>query len=183
MATHSSVLAWSIPGSWEPFGLPSLGSHRAGHDWSNLAAAAAADCSADIPEARQKDNLGDAGSIRMRFQLTGLTGWWWARQGAQILQRESGSLGDQTGGPVSRGSQGRPCPALAISWVTEGIRMRKVTLQAKDSPKGPGQEWVHSGPRTTGTLGWVQVSMCPRMHCWGRFVTVFQLLGKLLSHR
>ena len=42
MATHSSVLAWRIPGMGEPGGLPSLGSHRVGHDWSDLAAAAAA---------------------------------------------------------------------------------------------------------------------------------------------
>ena len=41
MATHSSVLAWRIPGTGEPGGLPSLGSHRVRHDWSNLAAAAA----------------------------------------------------------------------------------------------------------------------------------------------
>ena len=37
MATHSSVLAWRIPGTGEPGGLPSMGSHRVGHDWSNLA--------------------------------------------------------------------------------------------------------------------------------------------------
>ena len=42
MATHSSVLAWRIPGMGEPGGLPSLGSHRVGHDGSDLAAAAAA---------------------------------------------------------------------------------------------------------------------------------------------
>jgi len=42
MATHSSVLAWRIPGMAEPGGLPSMGSHRVGHDWSDLAAAAAA---------------------------------------------------------------------------------------------------------------------------------------------
>ena len=42
MATHSSVLAWRIPGTAEPGGLPSMGSHRVGHDWSDLAAAAAA---------------------------------------------------------------------------------------------------------------------------------------------
>ena len=42
MAPHSSVLAWRIPGTEEPSGLPSLGSHRIGHDWSELAAAAAA---------------------------------------------------------------------------------------------------------------------------------------------
>ena len=42
MATHSSVLAWRIPGTGEPGGLPSMGSHRIRHDWSDLAAAAAA---------------------------------------------------------------------------------------------------------------------------------------------
>ena len=41
MATHSSVLAWRIPGVGEPGGLLSMGSHRVGHDWSDLAAAAA----------------------------------------------------------------------------------------------------------------------------------------------
>ena len=40
MATHSSVLAWRIPGTGEPGGLMSMGSHRVGHDWSDLAAAA-----------------------------------------------------------------------------------------------------------------------------------------------
>ena len=41
MATHSSVLAWGIPGTGEPCGLPSMGSHRVRHDWSDLGAAAA----------------------------------------------------------------------------------------------------------------------------------------------
>ena len=40
MATHSHVLAWRIPGMAEPGGLPFMGSHRIGHDWSDLAAAA-----------------------------------------------------------------------------------------------------------------------------------------------
>ena len=40
MATHATVLAWRIPGTVEPGGLPSMGSRRVGHDWSNLAAAA-----------------------------------------------------------------------------------------------------------------------------------------------
>ena len=43
MATHSSVLAWRIPGTEVPSGLPSMGSHRVRHDWSDLAAAAAAE--------------------------------------------------------------------------------------------------------------------------------------------
>ena len=42
MATHSSVLALRVPGTGEPGGLPSMGSHRVGHDWSDLAAVAAA---------------------------------------------------------------------------------------------------------------------------------------------
>ena len=43
MATHSIVLAWRIPGTGEPGGLPSMGSHRVGHDLSDLAAAAVSD--------------------------------------------------------------------------------------------------------------------------------------------
>ena len=39
MATHSSVLAWRIPGTGEPGRLPSMGSHRVRHDWRDLAVA------------------------------------------------------------------------------------------------------------------------------------------------
>ena len=42
MATHSSILAWRIPGTEEPCGLPSMGSHRVGQNLSDLAVAAAA---------------------------------------------------------------------------------------------------------------------------------------------
>ena len=49
MATHSSVLAWRIPGTGEPGGLLSMGSHRVGHDWRNLAPAAAAGCGWGFP--------------------------------------------------------------------------------------------------------------------------------------
>ena len=41
MATHSNILAWRIPGTEKPGGLPSMGSHRVRHDWHDLAAAAA----------------------------------------------------------------------------------------------------------------------------------------------
>ena len=41
MATHSSILTWRIPGTGEPGGLPTMGSHRVRHDWNDLAAAAA----------------------------------------------------------------------------------------------------------------------------------------------
>ena len=43
MATHSSVFVWRIPGTGEPGGLPSMGSHRVGHDWSDLAIATVID--------------------------------------------------------------------------------------------------------------------------------------------
>ena len=55
MATHSSVLAWIIPGTGEPGGLPSMGSHRVGYDCSDLAAAAA---SANIPESMRLHRKG-----------------------------------------------------------------------------------------------------------------------------
>ena len=59
MATHSSVLAWRIPGTAEPGGLPSMGSHRVGHDWSDLAAAAAGgSVGKNLPA-----NAGNVGSI------------------------------------------------------------------------------------------------------------------------
>ena len=48
MATHSSVLAWRIPGTEEPGGLPSTGSHRVRHYWSDLAAVAAAAAAATV---------------------------------------------------------------------------------------------------------------------------------------
>ena len=48
MATHSSVLAWRIPGKGEPSGLLSMGSHRVRHDWGDLTAAAAT-CSILFP--------------------------------------------------------------------------------------------------------------------------------------
>ena len=47
MATHSSILAWRIPGMGETSGLPSMGLHRVGHHWSDLAAAAAAAAAAE----------------------------------------------------------------------------------------------------------------------------------------
>ena len=57
MATHSSVLAWGVPGTGEPGGLLSLGSHRVGHDRSDLAAAAAAECLAEKAMAPHSSTL------------------------------------------------------------------------------------------------------------------------------
>ena len=59
MAAHSSVLAWRIPGTGEPHGLPSMGSHRVGHDWSDLAAAA----SSGSDDKESVYNAGNPGSV------------------------------------------------------------------------------------------------------------------------
>ena len=59
MTTHSSVLAWRIPGTGAPGGLPSVGSHRVGHDWSDLAAA------------------GAGGRSELRVTANGCGRWWW----------------------------------------------------------------------------------------------------------
>ena len=48
MATHSSILAWRIPATGEPGGLLSVGSHRVGHDGSDLAAAAVSSVKQEI---------------------------------------------------------------------------------------------------------------------------------------
>ena len=65
MATHSSVLAWRIPGTGEPGGLPSMGSHRVGHDWSDLAAAAASVLAWRIPGTGEPGGLPSMGSHRV----------------------------------------------------------------------------------------------------------------------
>ena len=57
MATHSSVLAWRIPGMGEPGGLTSMGSHRVGNNGNDLAAAAAHFCHVRIQMSAQQSAL------------------------------------------------------------------------------------------------------------------------------
>ena len=64
MATHSSVLAWRIPGMGEPGGPPPMGSHRVGHDCSDLAAAAAPYQIYDL-------------QISFSIQEAAFSFWWW----------------------------------------------------------------------------------------------------------
>ena len=72
MATHSSVLAWRIPGMGEPDWLPSMGSHRVGNDWSDLAAVAASFYRGKFASGKD-DKLGLPGgsgrSLEMESQL------------------------------------------------------------------------------------------------------------------
>ena len=65
MATHSSVLAWRILGMVEPAGLPSMGSHRVGHNSSDLAAAAAAAAAVILFLSRLLDRINNEEAIEM----------------------------------------------------------------------------------------------------------------------
>ena len=69
MATHSSLLAWRIPGTGEPGGLLSLGSHRVGHDWSNLEAAAAVLSTASVTQWIQEHFLLFTPCLLLHFVL------------------------------------------------------------------------------------------------------------------
>ena len=71
MAPHSSTLAWEIPGTEEPGGLPSMGSHRVRHECSDLAAAAAAVAAAEILG-------GSVGSFLRIFQQGAPLGFGWS---------------------------------------------------------------------------------------------------------
>ena len=69
MATHSSVLAWRISGTGEPGGLQSMGSHRVGHDWSDLAAAAEVVPRAEQEPTCQPEEVSAQLQIRKRVDL------------------------------------------------------------------------------------------------------------------
>ena len=73
MATHAIVLFWRIPGTGEPGELSSMGSHRVGHDWSDLAAAAAAEYfmrNAGLEEAQAGIKIAGEISITSDMQMT-----------------------------------------------------------------------------------------------------------------
>ena len=122
MAIHSSVLAWRIPGTGEPGGLPSLGSHRVGHDWSDLAAAAAAVEFIDL--------------IRLNFKL-GFPGGLEGKASAC----SAGDLGwiPESGRSPGEGN-GNPLCSLAwkIPWTEEPDRLQSMELQ------WVGHDWVTS---------------------------------------
>ena len=93
MATHSSVLAWRIPGMGEPGGLPSMGSHRVGLDWSNLAAAAAGLQEAPL-------------WCRWLRRVGGVLWVGWGRRDSSVCLSSSQNLGPESGPGV-----GHACPS------------------------------------------------------------------------
>ena len=100
MATHSSVLAWRIPGTGEAGGLPSMGSHREGHDWSDLTAAAA-DWSQEVPS---NPVILQTRTLKSR-EMT-----WLAQANGLTHQRSQGNPGSTT--PGRRPSGSAPTPIL-----------------------------------------------------------------------
>ena len=71
MATHSSVLAWRIPGTGDRGGLPSMGLHRVRHNLSDLAAAAAEASSSNQPD-KFTERQEFFGQSRVSFESTSL---------------------------------------------------------------------------------------------------------------
>ena len=85
MATHSSVLAWRIPGTAESGGLPSMGLHRVRHDWNDLAAAATA---LGVPGASQvhtgKDSNSTCRDARDKSSIPGSARYLWVGNGTPL---------------------------------------------------------------------------------------------------
>ena len=96
MATHSSVLAWRIPGMGEPGWLLSMGSHRVGHDWSDLAAAAAA-----------------CYNQKKVWLKKGTSGWNKQPGKRAPLAEPSCHLGQHSGSSVQCSSVAQSCPTLS----------------------------------------------------------------------
>ena len=99
MATHSSVLAWRIPGTGEPGGLPPMGSHRVGHDWSDSAAAAASSDLLGFGWSRLSSVIGS--SVSSLSLPLSLDAWVWSSH-VLLMAKTSGtvqsSLGPWVGG-------------------------------------------------------------------------------------
>ena len=82
MATHSSILAWRIPGTVETHGLPSMGLHRVGHECSDLAAAAAAAAALVSAVPQHKSAI----CYLIEFYIQQIGGGFWGWQFHQLLR-------------------------------------------------------------------------------------------------
>ena len=87
MATHSSILAWRIPGTEEPDGLLSMGSRRVGHDWSNSSSSLPSNCQVGIAFDKYNKRLEGRYRIKSRLFLSfiSLYSWCYPWQGSHSL--------------------------------------------------------------------------------------------------
>ena len=112
MATHSSILAWRIPGMAEPGGLLSMGLHRVRHDWSDLAAAAAAFYQMFLQPKANSGNL-----TNPTGEKKSLSGYEATLAYAVVCQIHFSPEPFVPPGLVNVGcSQLCPCPEIALSW-------------------------------------------------------------------
>ena len=121
MATHSSVLAWRIPGTGEPSGLPSMRWHRVGHDWSDLAAAAAA----EELEAPQKKRWQDPQQVNeYEAALDGRSQWpphtmWYTVDEPPMSVGAQYATGEEQGNSSRINEEAeakwKPCPVVDVS--------------------------------------------------------------------
>ena len=95
MATHSSVLTWRIPGMGEPGGLPSTGSHRVGHDWSDLSSSS----SKALPARLQNKGLSEYQRRVSRLRTAHPPPEAGRQAGDSQSQKERGKLGPRDGIP------------------------------------------------------------------------------------
>ena len=135
MATHSSVLAWRIPGMGEPGGLPSVGSHRVGHDWSDLAAAAVYLLTAltsaegtwgDSWEHREATGEQVSAPVSPSFSL--LSCRWWVSPSSQLssFRVACREFSDFSGGTLSRVGSGNQRESKRFrlgSWTGSGVSL------------------------------------------------------------
>ena len=104
MATHSSILTWRIPGTGESGGLPSMGSHRVGHDGYDLAAAAAA------VECHHPNN--SVFVFRVFWVSAGNAGLVEAQAGIKIVGRNINNLRHGDAAPAAAAKSLQLCPTL-----------------------------------------------------------------------
>ena len=134
MATHSSVLAWRIPGTGEPGGLPSMGSHRVGHDRSDLAAAAV----------YLEGDPGPGAWCGHRDKIVNID-----KQIRQVLMNEYVS------GPFPRGyeAEGFRCIPISSHLFSPGLAAPRAKLAPSAVEPGRAGRRAVPSPRGTGSLG------------------------------
>ena len=133
MATHSSVLAWRIPGTGEPCGLLSMGLHRVGHDWSDLAAAAAAARSI-LP-----------GESHGRRSLVGCSPW--GREESDMTERlhfdfSLSCIGKGNGNPLQYSCLENPTDAGAWWAAVSGVAQSRTQLKWLSSSSSSSRECI-----------------------------------------
>ena len=157
MATHSSVLAWRIPGTAEPGGLPSMGSHRVGHDWSYFSSSSSSS-SGDINTRKSwlmlinqstKANLGSEEAFPKGLQCLALGscafGLFLAQRNESIVQARR----NYNRCPIT-GNQGWPrgrrpaCFKVSVASYRPLVAWyRSARLEEKGSTQGPkSKAWV-----------------------------------------